>query len=56
MGAVAEVGPSSGVFAAEHDARVASITTTATTSRPARKIMGQPYDRTRQQNRAATQS
>jgi hypothetical protein len=35
MGASAEVGPSSGVFADEHDASVASITRTATTSRPA---------------------
>ena len=37
----AEVGPSSGVSGDEHDARVASITTTATTSRAAKKIMGQ---------------
>ena len=40
MGAVAEVGRSSGVFADEHDARVASVTTSATTNRPAQKIMG----------------
>jgi hypothetical protein len=48
MGAFVEVGRSSGVFADEHDAKVASVTTRATTNRPAQKIMGQPYVQTPQ--------
>ena len=51
MGASAEVGESSGVFADEHDASVTSVTTRATTSRHARKITGRPYVRYLNQNR-----
>ena len=43
MGASAEAGLGSGVFADEHDANTASVTTSAITNRHARKIMGRPY-------------
>ena len=56
MGASVEVGESSGVFADEHDASVTSVTTRATTSRHARKIMGRPYVQTPKPETSRAQS
>jgi hypothetical protein len=52
MGASAEFGRSSGMFADEHDASAASVTR-ATTSRPARKIMDRAYGQIPQPEPAA---